>query len=270
MTGDGSLAGELGGTGGPRAVLVYYPPGLSHQTHSHAEPHVSIVIAGSFRETTPGGDRTICHGSVGFRADEAQHSVSFGPAGALILTVENHDWIADGRPDAGIRWIGAPIPFARDLVRLVKAGGEAADAEVADRLLDLWAAPRIREDRAAGPPPRWLREAADRLLAEPEAQTIGGLARRLGVHRVHLTRSFLRHYRMAPSTFRRRAMASRALAALLGGEGGLAGAAAEAGFADQSHMSRAVRDCCLFGVGDLRQLLRGQATSVQSRSASLA
>src|SRR5688572_4984156 len=145
MAGDGSLMGELRGVGGARALMVYYPPGLSHRTHSHREPHASIVIAASFRETTPAGDRTICHGSVGFRADEARHSVIFGPAGALILTVDNHDWIADGRPEAGLRWIEAPVPFARDLVRLFRTG-EGTGEEGADRLLDLWAMPAARED----------------------------------------------------------------------------------------------------------------------------
>jgi len=69
---------------------------------------------------------------------------------------------------------------------------------------------------------------------------------------------------MAPSIFRRRAMASRALAAALTRDGRLADAAAEAGFADQSHMARTVRETCAMSVGEIRQLLLRQVSSVQA------
>ena len=44
----------------------------------------------------------------------------------------------------------------------------------------------------------------------------------------------------------------------------IAGAAAEAGFADQSHMARAMRWSFGLGAGKLRHLLTHEATSVQS------
>ena len=264
----GSWAGRLPWGEKFRAGLAYYPPGLSQSAHSHRVPHASIVIAGSFRETTPAGDRIVCQGSVGFRADEARHAVSFGPAGALILTVENHDWVAEGGPKAGVCWLGASVPFARELVGLARSGDENAAAQLGDRLLDLWASRPGRELGAAGPPPAWLEAAAERLLAAPEECSIGGLARRLGVHRVHFARCFLRYYGMPASVFRRRAMASRALSAALVAQSRLAHAAAEAGFADQSHMARTVRDSCAMGVGEIRRLLTGEVTSIQSRPAS--
>ncbi len=258
--------GELWGADALRARLAYYPPGLSQEAHSHGEPHISVVVAGSFRETTCQGDRTVCHGGIGFRADAARHAVCFGPAGALILTVATRDWAAEGLPRSGVRWIGTAPPFARGLLRLARRGGARDCDELADRLLGLWAGWPLQDRRAGGPPPAWLRAAADHLLAAPDEHRIGALALRLGVHRVHLARAFQRHYGMPPSVFRRRAMASRALSAALGSEAGLAAAAAEAGFADQSHMARVVREWCDMGVGDLRRLLARRATSVQAAS----
>lgn len=257
-----NLSARLTVPGTLAAGLSYYPPGLRQDAHTHRVPHVSVLVAGSFRETTPRGEHILCHGSIGFRADESRHAVCFGPAGALILNVALGDWAGAGTPGSGVRWFDAPAPFARDLLGLAAGGGAEAGADLADRLIDLWATGGRRDRRSPLPPPAWLRDAAERLLISPETN-IAALATGLGVHRVHLARRFRRHYGMAPSTFRRRAMASRALAAALDGDVRLADAAAEAGFADQSHMARAVRETCAMSVGELRLLLR-RVSSVQA------
>lgn len=262
-----SWTSPLWGGDGLRARLVHYPPGLRHAAHSHDSPHVSIIVAGSFRETTPGGEQFVCQGSIGFRADEARHSVCFGPAGASILTVALSEWIADGAPRTGVRWVGASAPLARHLMGLARQGRESACDELADRLVALWAARPEPGPGTSRDPPAWLREAAEHLLADQVS--IGVLASRLGVHRVHFARSFLRHYGMAPSVFRRRAMASRALSAALAGADSLAAAAADVGFADQSHMSRVIREQFGLGPGDLRRLFAPEVTSVQAARASL-
>jgi AraC family transcriptional regulator len=263
-----SRTSALWGVEALRARLVHYPPGLRHGDHSHAAPHVSVVVAGSFRETTPRGEQVVCHGSIGFRADEARHSVCFGPAGALILTVALDDWIAEGVPRAGVRWVGASVPFARELLVLARRGGEEECDELADRLVALWTARPSAPPR--GPAPAWLRDAAEQLLSAPGELSIAGLASRLGVHRVHFTRSFLSHYGMAPSVFRRRAMASRAVSAALAGPDSLAAAAADAGFADQSHMARVVREWCGVRPSELRALFAPEVTSIQAAAPATA
>ena len=262
MTVPKSWTGMLPAADGFRAQLAYYPPGLAQPWHRHRAPHVSAVIAGSFREATPAGDQLVCQGSVGFRADEAQHSVTFGPAGALVLAVDVNAWLEDGSPAAGVRWLPTSVRFARDLVSLARSGNEGTGEEMADRLLDLWAGPAGAP--SVGQPPAWLRAAGERLLSDADAPSIGRLARELGVHRVHLSRCFARYFGMAPSVFRRRAMAARALSAALDRTDSLAGAAAAAGFADQSHMVRAVRETCALGVGEMRRLLATGVTSVQA------
>ena len=263
-----SWVGEVWGDGAVRARLVYYPPGLSQTPHRHREPHISVVVAGSFRETTPSDERIVCQGGIGFRADAASHAVRFGPAGALILTVAPRDWVAQGMPRDGVRWLGTQPAMARHLVTLASRGGHEAHEELADRLLALWTGSARTRRRAAGGAPAWLQAAADRLLRGSAEISIAGLAEELGIHRVHLARCFQRHYGMPPSVFRRRAMASRALSAALADRTGLAAAAAEAGFADQSHMSRVVREWCAMGVGDLRRLFAKNVTSVQASPAA--
>lgn len=263
--GAGVKASPLPGTGALRSRLSHYPPGLRQGMHRHRAPHISIVVAGSFRETTGCGESVICHGHVGFRADAASHAVSYGPAGALILSIETDDRLASVGPRSGVRWIRAPARFARQMLDWATAGAAPAGEEVGDRLRDLWAA--AEEPRAPGdgaPIPSWLSAAADQLLANPQNLSIAALAARNGVHRVHFSRLFVRHYGMSPSVFRRRSMTAQALAAALEEGVSLACAAAHAGFADQSHMSRAVRDDCALGAGEMRKLLARHATSVQA------
>jgi AraC-like DNA-binding protein len=260
----------LPGSSALRPRLAFYRPGFRQGPHSHRVPHVSIVVAGSFRETSARADQVICQGSVGFRADAAKHSVSYGPAGALILSLQTDGGIPAGEHDFDICWVRASARTARELLDLM-AAGSGATGEAADRLLDIWVQGRGADGLPARrPPPLWLRDAAELLLEAPQDVAIAALARRSGVHRTHFSRLFLRHYGMAPSIFRRRAMAAQALAAALGRESSLAQAAADGGFADQSHMARAVRECCGMGAGAIRRLLTGEATSVQSRGAAAA
>lgn len=258
------LSSKLDLPGALDAALCYYPPGLRHEAHNHRIPHVSVVVAGSFREATPHGEWTVCHGSVGFRADDSRHAVRFGPAGALILNLAIGDWRGAGTPRAGVRWIEAPAAFARDLLDLAGSGRADAGAELADRLVDAWAAATLRGRRGRRHAPAWLREAAERLIEAPHETSIAALASRLGVHRVYFARQFQRHHGMAPSAFRRRAMASRALSSGLVRGARLAHAAADAGFADQSHMARAMRETCAMSVRDIRRLLLGEVASVQA------
>jgi len=86
------------------------------------------------------------------------------------------------------------------------------------------------------------------------------VARRTGVHRVHLSRSFTAVYGQAPSLFRLRCMTARAIRNVVCDGSSLADAAANAGFADQSHFTRAfARE-----VGTLPSRLRHRFNSLHS------
>lgn len=71
------------------------------------------------------------------------------------------------------------------------------------------------------------------------------LAATAGVHRVHMCRSFNRFYGEGVGALRMRRRAELAVSAYLHSNAPAAAAAAEAGFADQSHFARTVKR--LFG-----------------------
>jgi AraC family transcriptional regulator len=91
-------------------------------------------------------------------------------------------------------------------------------------------------------PPRWLQRVKDRLHGEfCERLRMRDLAREAGVHPVHLARAFRKFEKRTPGEYQQH-LQIRAACELLGKpDWPLAEIAAECGFADQSHFTRAFR-----------------------------
>jgi AraC family transcriptional regulator len=80
------------------------------------------------------------------------------------------------------------------------------------------------------------------------------LAREAGVHRVHLARTFRDHFGV-PITEYARQLRLQAAGRLLADDLPLAGVAARAGFADQSHLTRVMHEAWGITPGALRRTL---------------
>ena len=221
--------------GASSARVRRYPPGLTQAGHAHDEAHLSLMLAGEHEEETGRAPRRMSGGQLALRPQGFAHAVTFGADGALILTLPLHQ--GDALPGvAEPRW--SPTLSRRrlrSLIPLLLEGGEASREAGCD-LVALCAPAPV----PAAPDP-WLRQVRAQLVEAPAETRLIELARRAGRHRVHLGRAFLAAYGEPPSVFRRRAMLERALSHMAGGLAP-AHAAAEAGFADQSHFSRACRD----------------------------
>jgi AraC family transcriptional regulator len=89
-------------------------------------------------------------------------------------------------------------------------------------------------------PPAWLDRAVellhDRYL---EDLTIANVAHGVGIHPVHLARSFRRHFRCSPGEFTRFCRLERAACMLTRSDRSLSEIALESGFGDQSQFSKA-------------------------------
>jgi AraC family transcriptional regulator len=106
------------------------------------------------------------------------------------------------------------------------------------------AQPHDRPQRVA---PRWLWTARDLLrdLAGEEV-TLSMVAATVGVHPIHLTRTFRRFFNCTPGEYLRRCRLERAGSLLRDAPLSLADVAVACGFADQSHFTRTFRGA--FGV----------------------
>lgn len=215
-----------------RGALRYYDPFQKHELHEHGAAHVSILLSGSLEESTR-RNSTIAEGcAMRVRREGFIHAVSFGRSGALVLTLPAPD---DGASDADGAWLQLARPTSVRHVLTSLFGGPASDVETASAELMALAKPAAPGAKLA---PAWLRAAREQIQEEPAETRIADLSAHAGVHRVHFARQFLAVYGAPPSVFRRRAMLTRALAAILGRGGPLGPAAAEAGFSDQAHMTR--------------------------------
>jgi AraC family transcriptional regulator len=109
--------------------------------------------------------------------------------------------------------------------------------------------------RADLKPPSWLNKAVellqDRYL---EDLTIADVANSVGVHSVHLARSFRRHFRCSPGEFTRFRRLERAACMLARSSRSLSEIALESGFSDQSQFSRAFTGDLGIAPGEYRRL----------------
>jgi AraC family transcriptional regulator len=149
--------------------------------------------------------------------------------------------------------LDAGVLVAAGLVRGETPDGEAIEQVLGDLLASLADDGRARE---TGLPPPWLRRIREQLDTAPESTSVAAAAHEAGVHRVHLARMFRRHYGLPVSAYRRLARNAVAVRRVLGEDQVLAGAANDAGFSDQCHMTRALRADTGFTPGALCRLLR--------------
>jgi AraC family transcriptional regulator len=211
-------------------TLAYYPPGLEQAAHEHDQSQASVLLVGSLRETVDGREVEVAAPCFCRKPEGTVHSNRFGPQGALVLSF-HFKQAAEQRELIVERGWGWMRMSPQEVAAAVAPAGLRAGSGL------------FHKEAAADPDPapHWLRVVRTRMEAEPAGASIAGFAAAAGVHRVHLSRRFLRCYGLSPSAFRRRQMTAVAMERIF--EGGLppAMAAQEAGFADQSHMLRTFR-----------------------------
>jgi len=240
--------------------IARYGAARVQPAHAHDESTLSILLAGELREEW--GDRgyDLAGAAFGWKPAGVRHRNAFGPQGALIASVA----VADGMLDRFAPRPGWQPARAPDLVGpLVRTAflspDETARREAVTDLLGL-AAMRPARDRRPIPP--WLDEARRMLRDDPAGGSLARLARRLGVHRVHLSRAFSAHFGLPPSLYRRRCMIARTLA-LIEAAAPLGEAAHGGDFSDHSHAARAVKRATGLRLGEIRALVeRGYIRSI--------
>jgi AraC-like DNA-binding protein len=95
------------------------------------------------------------------------------------------------------------------------------------------------------------------LASDPCARGLLPMAAALGVSPYQLSRRFSASVGMSLTQYRNRVRVSRALSRLEAGERDLAGLAAELGFADQAHLTRAMKAAAGFPPGAVRAMALG-------------
>ena len=242
-------------TGGLSATLSHYPGSGCQDRHHHDHTQISFLLGGELAERLDGRDYRLTGIARGNKPAGAPHADLWGPTGALLFTLRLRDCAATSEVSVGEPgW--APVADVRLVPRLVRLFIDAGDARVREEAaLDLIAVSpgQAIEDRD---PPLWLARTRQAIEDAPELLSIEEAAREAGVHRVQLSRMFQLFYRLPPSLFRRRVLVGRAIGRLVRSGDPLGGIAVEAGFADQAHFTRCLRQETGLTPARLRALFR--------------
>lgn len=243
-----------------RSVAAFpVTPRVRFRRHEHESLHVCAVLAGGFVERDGRTWRDVGPGMIRV-SGAARHDIDFGPAGARCLVLETAGGADPAvlRRLARARFLEADAWLARVVGRLASALAQPdpARAVVVDGLsVELLAQLARRVDGRRGPPPPWLERVRRHLDDTRGKVSLAALASDAQVHRVHLARSFRDHFGVPVTEYARRVRLAVAQRLVLTTAVPLAVVAAQAGFADQSHLTRALRA----GVGATPGALRRAA-----------
>ncbi len=187
--------------------------------HRHVEPYAALILAGGHEECGSFGRYRGHAGQVLLDRMFDAHLNRFGPSGAFILNL-----VLDVEPIFGFGSVTDPDAIAR----LAETDTIAATMVLKEQFQPL---EPLRAD--------WPDLLARDLLEDPACR-LDAWAERHGLAPETLSRGFGRVFATSPAGFRAEARARGALAQIARGAAPLAAVAADGGFADQAHMTRAV------------------------------
>jgi len=230
---------------------AWFPPNAVLPPHVHDRTCIAVMLEGGFDLSIRGRSYDCRSCTLATEPAGERHGNRVAGTGAHVVVVQpeddRHDLISIcpdllGRVNhlrhAGIAASG------RRLAREIQSRDTAAPLAIESIVLDLLAtAARIRAAAPIGrKPPFWLRRAEEFLHARfLEAPSLSEVASIAGVHPVHLSRVFRAHYRLPMGAYVRSLRVEWAATRLRRSEEAIAGIALSAGFADQSHFTRAFK-----------------------------
>lgn len=245
----GSPVSRSLGLDGFEVIEAWFPPLASLPRHTHSRACVAIMLEGSF-DLVIGGTVHACPPSaVATEPAEEGHANRVGDRGARVVVVQPDPARAEllrpfagvlervtHRHDAGIAARAGRL--AREIGRPDDLAPLAAEGIVLELLVDL-----VRSDaRSMRRPARWLLRAQELLHARfGESVRAAEIAREVGVHPAHLARAFRQQFRMSLGSYVRQLRLDWAAGELVRRDSPLAEVALAAGFADQSHFTRAFK-----------------------------
>jgi AraC family transcriptional regulator len=249
----GSTRSRCADVDGFLVTLVRFPPLVTLPLHTHERATVAVILSGSFDGLMRHASHPCTASTVITEPPGEPHGNVFERAGADVLTVQ---------PDPGRLDLLEPfadvlgeVNHMRDLGVASVARRAAAELRTPDgitpfavegHVLEMLAlAARLRKSRAVTGErgsPRWLSQARALLHDRyREHLHVADLAGAVGVHPVHLARTFRLRYGTPIGTYARGLRLTWAAGRLAGSSDTIAQIAIEAGFFDQSHFTRAFK-----------------------------
>jgi AraC family transcriptional regulator len=230
-----------------RVREVSYPAHLLQPRHAHAETTVTLVVAGSLRETVGRAQETARALSIVVKPGDTEHADQFGPRGTrtvqIGLTGPEAASLREWEPAARQwRWMhaGPAVPAFLRLLAFLRTSPH--DHVLLDRgVIDVLSSLRELADGSRRDPPAWLARVREEMDDVGSGVRVRDIAARAGVHPVYLARQFRRYFGSSVVSYLQRGRVTRAADLIASSSLPLSMVAFQAGFADQSHLNRSFR-----------------------------
>ena len=196
--------------------------GQRFSRHRHRHPYAAVVLAGAYREAGSGGRFRVSSGEVMFHDAFDAHLNCVEPTGAVILNIPLQSYGAQ-RAHFGVANVD-------EIAAIAERDPAAAERALLNSLLEL---PAPADD--------W----PDLLAADLRRNAVASLEVWSAYHGLtppSLSRGFRNAFGVSPKRFGLESKAHTALRRIRDGATPLSAIAADAGFSDQAHMTRAIAD----------------------------
>ena len=225
--------------GGFVVSLTDYDRGASIPWHRHAEPCLTFVIGGAYRERLAGSARECTAHSLVLHEPGELHADDFAARSRCLGIYFDPQRIGMTVDRGRILQSPAVAQIAGRAARELGRRDSTASLVIEGLMLQLFG--EISRNREGKSIPPWLRRVREEIRARyREPLTMRDLAASVGVHPVHLARAFRTHFGCTPGDMIRHARVEHAKAAIRRGRA-LGDVAVDAGFVDQSHLTRTFR-----------------------------
>lgn len=237
-----------------------YAPEVRLPRHDHEAAAICHVRAGGYEETWAGSTALNTPGSVVLHPAGAHHANVHGRETVALTVLEFEtswlDKIGEGRPMLPHQRSLGGGPIARLAVKAYRElylNDASSGLALEGLALEMLAQSARLGGSGDSARPGWLGRVEEILHGTLDATLpLEALATAAGVHRVHLARTFRRHFGCSIGDYHRRIRVDAACRQLEAG-GTIAQVAADAGFADQSHFSRVFRQIRAVSPGSFKR-----------------
>lgn len=239
-----------------RVISAFFPPGELLDTHFHDRATFATMLAGGFdlEFTSPALSKRrhpCTPATVLIEPPGETHANHVYESGAQVLVIQPDpeasdllDPVAGLLGEPGTLHHGGLAAIARRLRRELEHPDSVTPIAIEAFALEMMsvAARLDPKERTPGKPPAWLFRARDYVHEHFRgAPTISDVAEAVDVHPAHLAKVFRREFRVPIGEYIRKLRLDWAAEQLAATEKPIASIAFEAGFSDQSHLTRRLK-----------------------------
>ncbi len=246
---------------------INIPAGTQLWGHGHDCAHLCFLERGGFRERHAGRDMAMDSGMLRSSPPGDEHNIIFQSSSSCFLILLTGDHVArePGKTHERKFVTSSFIEgLARRLSHNLTSELIVSPLRLEAAVLELVAATSVKNQRRGKVPPTWLTRIREQIQDDPSKMpSTTALASESGYHPVYVARAFRQFYGIGIGEYGRLIRAEKACELLAVQEESLAQIALRAGYADQSHLTRSLRNFTGFTPSEIRKQ-KGQMIQVAS------